>query len=213
MKNVIRRNNVTIQGDGNQTVMFVHGFGCDQTAWKYIAPAFFADYTLVLIDLIGDGKSDMQAYDKKRYANLDGYALDIIEICHTSNLNNIIFIGHSVSCMIGAFASIKEPSLFSKLIFIALSPRYLNDDNNVRGCDTEELDLLFELMDDDYISWSNMTAHAIMGQENGDLLRGQLAADFCSLDPEIARHFARVTFLSDNRKDLALIPVESIAFP
>lgn len=210
MTNILKRNNVTIQGDGKQVILFVHGFGCDQTVWKYISPAFSADYKLILIDLVGAGKSDYTAYDKSRYSKLDGYAADIIEICEELQLNDVIFIGHSVSCMIGALASIAKPSLFKKLIFIGPSPRYLNDNNYIGGYDMEDLNLLFELMDDDFIAWSNAMAPAIMGIENSTELGESLAASFCTLDPNIAKDFARVTFLSDNRKDLPLISVESL---
>ena len=207
---ILNRNNVTVHGNGKQTMLFMHGFGCDQTVWKYISPAFSADYKLVLVDLVGAGKSDYSAYNKSRYSTLDGYAEDIIEICEALELSDIIFIGHSVSCMIGALASIAKPFLFKNLIFIGPSPRYLNDNNYNGGYEREDINLLFELMDDDFIAWSNAMAPAIMGIENSTDLGESLAASFCTLDPAIAKDFARVTFLSDNRKDLPLIIIDSL---
>ena len=210
MENILKRNNVTVAGKGEQPIIFVHGFGCDQTAWKYITSAFADDYKLILIDLVGAGKSDYSAYDKIKYSHLNGYASDVVEICEALKLKDVIFIGHSVSCMIGVLSSIKKPLLFKQLILIGPSPRYLNDVNYIGGYEKSDLDLLFELMDDNYINWSNQTAPAIMGVENSNELGNDLAASFCTLDPEIAKHFARVTFLSDNRKDLPLLSVDSL---
>ena len=211
MINILRRNNVSVFGNGEKTILFAHGFGCDQTVWKNITPAFAANYEIVLFDFVGAGKSDISAYDKSRYCRLEGYAEDVLEICKELNLKDVIFIGHSVSCMIGALAAIKEPAFFEKLVFVGPSPRYLNDEGYVGGYDGEDLELLFGLMDDNYISWGNVTAPAIMANAQRPELGEELANSFCSLDPEIAKDFARVTFLSDNRKDLPAIPVQSLA--
>lgn len=211
MKDILQRNNVQITGTGESTILFAHGFGCDQTVWKDIFPAFAQDHEIVLFDFVGAGKSDVSQYDRLHYSNLEGYAEDVVEICHSLGLKEVIFVGHSVSCMIGALAAIKIPSLFRKLIFICPSPRYLNDNGYVGGFEQKDLDALFELMDDDYISWSTSTAKAIMANEDRPELSDSLAGSFCVLDPEIAKDFARVTFLSDNRKDLPNIPVESLS--
>ncbi|MDQ6756009.1 MAG: alpha/beta hydrolase [Bacteroidota bacterium] len=191
-------------------MLFAHGFGCDQNAWKRITPAFVKDYKLILFDFIGAGKSDISAYDKDRYKNLDGYTQDVLDICHELNIKDAVFVGHSVSCMIGALASIKEPSLFKKLIFIGPSPCYLNCEDYTGGFEQEDLDNLFEIMEDNYISWSNAMAPKIMGEHQHIELKNELTDSFCSTDPEIAKAFARVTFLSDNRKDLSKIKVESL---
>ncbi len=208
--NILQRNNVTITGNGDTVMLFAHGFGCDQNAWRHITQAFTDDYKLVLFDYIGAGKSDTSAYDKMKYSTLDGYATDILEICRELNIKDAIFVGHSVSCMIGALASIKEPSVFKKLIFIGPSPYYLNEEGYVGGFEKEDIDNLLEVMDDDYIKWSKSMAPEIMGKHQEPLLKDELTDFFCSYDPEIAKDFARVTFLSDNRKDLPNIPVESL---
>lgn len=210
MKNILHRNNVTIKGTGDKAMLFAHGFGCDQNAWRRITNAFATDYKLVLIDFIGAGKSDLAAYDKTKYSSIDGYVEDILEICHELKLKDAIFIGHSVSCMIGALASIKEPALFKKLIFIGPSPCYINCDGYVGGFEQEDIDNLFEIMEDDYIKWSASMAPKIMGDGQALELKEELTETFCSNDPEIAKAFARVTFLSDNRKDLPKITVESL---
>jgi sigma-B regulation protein RsbQ len=210
MTNILQRNNVTIKGKGEKVMLFAHGFGCDQNAWRKISNAFADDYKLMLLDFVGAGKSDISAYDKKKYSTLNGYADDILEICHELKIENAIFIGHSVSCMIGALASIKEPAVFKKLIFIGPSPCYLNGDDYSGGFDQEDLDNLFEIMNDDYTTWSKTMAPKIMGDKQGEELKEELTESFCSTDPEIAKAFAKVTFLSDNRKDLAHIPVESL---
>ena len=210
MKNILERNNVTIIGESDETLVFAHGFGCDQNAWKYITTAFSSDYKLIFFDFVGSGKADHSAYDPLKYGSLNGYAEDILEICAFLKLENAIFIGHSVSCMIGALAAIKHPTVFKKLIFIGPSPCYLNKEGYVGGFEKEDLDGLFELMDSDYITWANAMAPAIMGSHNEAALGKELADSFCSIDPEIAKSFARVTFLSDNRTDLAYIPVQSL---
>jgi sigma-B regulation protein RsbQ len=210
MKNILRRNAVNILGNGEETILFLHGFGCDQSVWKHIVPAFIEDYKIVLLDFVGAGKSDISAYDKFRYSKLEGYAQDVLEVCTELQLKNIILVGHSVSCMIGALAAINDSSVFKKLIFVGPSPRYLNDVGYNGGFEKVDLDLLFELMDEDYIAWSNSTAAAIMANRERPELSEELSNSFCLLEPEIAKDFAKVTFLSDNRKDLPYIPVESL---
>ena len=210
MTDILQRNNVTIKGRGERAMVFAHGFGCDQNAWRRITDAFADDYTLILLDYVGAGKSDISAYDKKKYSTLDGYVNDILEICNELKIKDAIFIGHSVSCMIGALASIKEPSLFKKLIFIGPSPCYINSDGYNGGFEREDIDNLFEIMEDDYIQWSSAMAPKIMGDKQEQELKDELTGSFCATDPEISKAFARVTFLSDNREDLSKIPVESL---
>ena len=208
--NVLKRNNVTVLGEGEKALLFAHGFGCDQNAWKYIKNAFASDYKLILFDYVGAGNSDLAYYDQEKYASLYGYVNDLLEICDTLALKNYIFIGHSVSCMIGALASIKRPDLFEKLIMIGPSPRYINNEEYNGGFDQDTIDSLMEVMEEDYISWARSLAPQIMNTDNGDQLADELTDSFCSIDPEIAKQFAKVTFLADNRKDLPLIPVPSL---
>ncbi len=210
MNGVLKRNNVTVLGEGNKVLLFAHGFGCDQNAWNHIKNHLTDNYKLVLFDFVGAGKSDLSSYDSKKYSSLDGYAKDIIEICDALEIKNAIFIGHSVGCMIGALASINRPDMFEKLILIGPSPRYINAHDSIGGFEQETIDSLFEVMDEDYISWSKSLAPAIMNTENGESLTNELSDSFCSIDPIIAKQFARVTFLSDNRNDLPLIPVKSL---
>ena len=209
--NVLKRNNVTLFGEGEKVMLFAHGFGCDQNAWKYIKNAFASDYKLVLFDYVGAGKSDLSFYDPKRYLTLDGFSNDIIEICDQLELKDIIFVGHSVSCMIGALASIRRPDIFKRLIFVGPSPCYINKVGYVGGFDQETIDILFEVMEEDYVGWAKSLAPTVMSQENnGTELTQELSDSFCLIDPIIAKSFARVTFLSDNRKDLPLIPIASL---
>ena len=209
MSNILKRNNVNVTGDGEQIILFAHGFGCSQNAWKKVAPAFTNDYKVVLFDYVGSGKSDISAYDKIKYNSLTGYAEDILEICEVLNIKDAVFVGHSVSCMIGALAAIKAPSIFKKLIFIAPSPYYLNEEGYTGGFETEEIDTILELMDDDYEKWAKVLSPQIMGNTDSPELSLEMEENFCSTDHEIVKQFARITFLSDNRKDLQNIPVES----
>ena len=210
MKNILQKNNVTVTGKGDQVMLFAHGFGCSQDAWRRITSAFANDYKLILFDYIGAGKSDNTAYDKTRYSTLDGYADDILKICQELNIKNAIFIGHSVSCMIGALAAIKEPTVFKKLIFIGPSASYLNDTGYTGGFEKEDIDSLLEIMENDFTGWTKLMAPKVMGQPDHPELTEEIENFFCATDHEILKDFARVTFLSDNRKDLPAIPVESI---
>lgn len=201
-KNILIRNNVKTFGKGTIPMMFAHGFGCDQHMWRFVAPAFEDDYKIIVFDYVGSGKSDVSAYNAERYANLNGYAMDILEICEALNLTDAIFVGHSVSSMIGILAAIKRPEYFSDLILIGPSPRYVNDKDYVGGFEKKDLDELFDTMEKNYIGWANFLAPAIMKNPDQPELSAELMESFCSTDPKIARNFAMATFFSDNRRDL-----------
>jgi sigma-B regulation protein RsbQ len=210
MKSPLKRNNVNVSGKGQKVILFAHGFGCDQNSWKFITDAFVNEYRLVLFDYVGSGQSDLNEYDSSKYGKLDGYAQDILDICHELDIKDIIFVGHSVSSMIGLLAAKKEPGLFEKLIFIGPSPRYLNDVGYTGGFEKEDLEALFEFMDNNYLGWSSALAPAIIGNADRPELGEFLTNSFCSTDPEIAREFAKVTFFSDNRDDLKDVAIESL---
>jgi sigma-B regulation protein RsbQ len=207
---IITRNNVKVIGEGTQTMLFAHGFGCDQNMWRYVIPAFENDYRIVLFDYVGAGKSDGSAYVQSRYSTLNGYADDVLDICKALNLKNIIFIGHSVSSMIGVLAANRQPELFSDLIFIGPSPRYINDEGYVGGFEQKDIAGLLDTMDKNYIGWANFLGPAIMKNPDRPELAEELTASFCSTDPKIARRFAEVTFFADNRADLIEIRVPSL---
>lgn len=206
---VEKRNNVSISGKGKQPMLFAHGFGCDKNVWRYITPAFEEDYKIILFDYVGAGKSDLTAYDKERYDSLEGYAQDILEICASLDLQNVIFVGHSVSSMIGVLAAKEKPELFDCLIFIGPSPRYINDSDYVGGFERKDIEDLLEVMDSNYLGWSKTMAPVIMGNQDRPELGEELTNSFCATDPDIAKQFARVTFLSDNRMDLPVTQVPS----
>jgi len=207
----LRRNNVRTFGSGAQPMLFAHGFGCDQNMWRFVAPAFADDYRIVLFDYVGSGRSDLAAYDPDRYSTLDGYAEDVLDIVHALDLRDIVFVGHSVSSMVGVLAANQEPDRFSKLIMIGPSPRYVNDaPDYVGGFERSDIESLFETMDKNYIGWANFLAPAIMKNPEHPELGEELTQSFCSTDPVIARRFAEATFLSDNRADLGRVRVPSL---
>lgn len=208
--NVLERNNVKVFGEGSATLMFAHGFGCDQNTWRYIIPAFQNQYRIVLFDYVGAGKSDLNAYDPQRYNHLNGYADDVIEICEALKLKDVIFVGHSVSSMIGLLAVNKNPSYFKKIIFIGPSARYINAPDYQGGMELNDLEDLLDVMDSNYLGWSRALAPSIMGNPDRPELGEALTESFCSTDPEIAKSFARVTFLSDNRADLQQLSIPSL---
>ncbi len=207
---VLKRNNVTIHGKGSTPMLFAHGFGCAQQMWRYIWPAFEEDYKIVLFDYVGSGRSDLSAYNSERYANLNGYAEDVLDICRALDLRDVIFVGHSVSSMVGVIASIKEPDRFRELIMIGPSPRYINDEAYLGGFERQDIDELLTTMEKNYIGWANFLAPAIMKNDERPELGQELIDSFCSTDPVIARQFAEVTFLSDNRRDLTHVKHPSL---
>ena len=206
----LRRNNVKMFGTGSQPMLFAHGFGCDQNMWRFVAPAFEDEYKVVLFDYVGSGKSDLAAYDARRYAALDGYAQDVLDVCHALQLHNVIFVGHSVSGMVGVLAANREPALFAHLILVGPSPRYINDPPYVGGFERTDIEGLLETMEKNYIGWANVLAPAIMKNPERPELSAELTDSFCSTDPVIARRFAEATFFADNRSDLARVRVPSL---
>jgi sigma-B regulation protein RsbQ len=208
---VIARNNVTVSGrPGGPPLVFAHGFGCDQGMWRYVAPAFADSHRVVLFDHVGAGGSDLSAWDPLRYQRLDGYAGDVVEIVEALDLPPVVFVGHSVSAMIGVLAAVRRPELFDRLVLVGPSPRYIDDDGYRGGFSKEEIDELLETMDGNYLGWSQHIAPVIMGVPQRPELGEELTNSFCRSDPAIARHFARTTFLSDNREDLQRIDTPAL---
>jgi sigma-B regulation protein RsbQ len=201
----LHRNNVHLLGTGQPPMMFAHGFGCDQNMWRLVVPAFQDAHRIVLFDHVGSGNSDLSAYDRRKYATLDGYAADVLEICRELDLTDVVFVGHSVSAMIGVLAAKKEPDRFKALVLVGPSPRYVDDGEYVGGFSRLDIDGLLDSLDSNYLGWSSTMAPVIMGNGGRPELGTELTNSFCRTDPEIASHFARVTFLSDNRQDLPLV--------
>jgi sigma-B regulation protein RsbQ len=198
-----QRNAVTVTGEpDDQPMMFSHGFGCDQNMWRFVWPAFADAYRIVLFDHVGTGNSDLSAYDDESYSTLDGYARDVLDIIHEYDLYDVVFVGHSVSAMIGVLAANREPERFDRLVMIGPSPRYINDGDYVGGFGRSDIEDMLESLDSNYLGWSRTMAPVIMGNPERPELGAELTNSFCRTDPEIAAKFARVTFLSDNRADL-----------
>jgi sigma-B regulation protein RsbQ len=208
---VVQRFNVVVSGrpDG-QPMLFAHGFGCDQHMWRHVAPRFEDDFQVVLFDHAGAGRSERGAYDPDRYSSLHAYAEDVLAICHDLDLEDVIFVGHSVSAMIGVLAAIEEPGRFAKLVLVGPSPRYIDDGEYVGGFSTSDISELLESLDSNYLGWSSAMAPVIMGNGDRPELGEELTESFCRTDPQIARQFAGVTFRSDNRADLAKVTTPTL---
>ena len=206
-----QRNNVTLHGrsDG-QPIVFAHGFGCDQNMWRFVWPAFADAYRIVLFDHVGAGRSDWSAFDPRRYASLQGYADDVVAICDELGLDDVIFAGHSVSAMIGVLAAAERPDLFARLVLVAPSPRYIDDGEYVGGFSDADIEELLDSLESNYLGWSSAMAPVIMGNPDRPELGQELTNSFCRADPQIAAHFARTTFLSDNRSDLRRVSIPSL---
>ncbi len=207
---VIKRNNVTVRGRGERAMIFAHGFGCDQNMWRLVTPAFEDKFKIVLFDHVGAGGSDLKAYSREKYSRLDGYAEDLIEICNELALSDTIFVGHSVSSMIGVLAAAKAPQLFGALVLVGPSPRYINDDDYIGGFSASQIEELLDFLDSNHMGWSTAMAPTIMGNADRPDLGEELSNSFCRTDPEIAKHFARTTFMSDNRADLPRVSTPSL---
>jgi sigma-B regulation protein RsbQ len=207
---VAGRNNVQVRGQGRKTIVFAHGYGCDQNMWRLVAPALQDEFRTVTFDQVGVGQSDLSAYDPGKYADLSGYADDLIEVCAELGLREAVFVGHSVGAMIGMLASIKAPGLFAKLILVGPSPRYIDDGAYVGGFSAGQIDELLEFLGQNHMGWSAAMAPAIMGNADRPELGQELTDSFCRMDPAIAQAFARVTFTSDNRADLARVTTPTL---
>lgn len=206
----IARNNVRLAGSGERTMMFAHGFGCDQNMWRFVEPAFRDRFRTVLFDHVGAGGSDLSAYQPGKYAALDGYAQDLVEIGSALELIGAVFVGHSVSSMIGVLASIAKPDLFSTLVLVSPSPRYIDDEGYVGGFAADEIDELLDYLGENQMGWAAAMAPTIMGNADRPELAAELEGSFCRTDPAIAAAFARVTFTSDNRADLAKVDTRTL---
>jgi sigma-B regulation protein RsbQ len=199
---VLNRNNVKVFGTDATTIMFAHGFGCDQNMWRLVVPAFSNDHRIVLFDLVGAGGSDWSAFSFEKYSSLDGYADDVIEIAQELQLRSAIFVGHSVSAMIGILAANKAPGVFKQLVLVGPSPKYIDEGDYTGGFTRPQIEELLESLDHNYLGWSRAMAPVIMGNGDRPELGDELTNSFCKTDPEIAKAFAKTTFLSDSREDL-----------
>ncbi len=199
---IAARNNVRVSGRGQRPMVFAHGFGCDQNMWRFLVPLFEPSHRVVAFDYVGAGNSDTAAYDRERYGSLEGYATDVLEICEELDLRDAVFVGHSVSAMVGVLAARRQPERIGALVLVGPSPRYLDDEGYRGGFSRQDVDELLESLESNYLGWSSAMAPAIMGTANPVELGAELANSFCRTDPTIAGQFARVTFLSDNRADL-----------
>lgn len=206
----IVRNNVRVSGSGKRIMMFAHGYGCDQSVWRWVVPAFEHDFTIITFDHVGAGQSDLSAYDPVNYETLAGYINDLLAICSEMQLRDIVYVGHSVSAMIGIMAAIEQPDVFSRLVLVAPSPCHTDKDNYVGGLSVQDVDELLTLMERNFVHWSaTMTPIMMKNPENPELAR-ELSNSFCRLDPIVAKQFARVTFLGDWRDRLALLGKPSL---
>ena len=211
MGGVLKRNCVRVTGaaDGRPMV-FAHGFGCDQEMWRFVVPEFEADHRIVLFDHVGAGNSDLSAFDREKYGSLRGYASDVVEICRELGLSDVVYVGHSVGAMIGVLALQEAPEIFGALVLVGPSPRYVDDGDYVGGFSRTDVAGLLDALDANHLGWSTQMAPVIMGAQDSPGPAEELTNSFCRTDPDIARHFARVTFLSDNRADLGGVAVPTL---
>ncbi|HEY9263690.1 MAG TPA: alpha/beta hydrolase [Mycobacterium sp.] len=205
------RNNISLTGvDGAPVLFLAHGFGCDQNLWRPVVERLESDFRMVLMDHVGSGASDPSAWDADKYSSLTAYADDILDIVRDLDLRDVVFVGHSVAAMMGALAVNADPTRFAKLVMLTPSPCYLDDADYRGGFSRADIEELLESLEMNYLGWSHTMAPVIMGNPDRPDLSDELEATLCRTDPACARVFARATFLSDNREDLAQIPVPTL---
>jgi sigma-B regulation protein RsbQ len=207
MKN---RNNISVTGRGERTIVFAHGFGCDKSMWRQLTPAFEKDHKVVTFDLTGAGDSDLSAYDFGRYADLQAHAEDVLRICDELSLEDVILVGHSISATIAVLAANAQPERFRALVLVAPTPSFMNDADYRGGFSREDIEGLTEMIDANYLGWSQQMAPTIAGQAPGEPAADDLTQSFCRTDPRIAQHFARVTFYADCREDMKRLSTPSL---
>ncbi len=211
LSDIKKRNNIKVKGRGTRPLIFAHGFGCDQNMWRFVTPAFEDDYKIIVFDYVGSGRSDSASYDMARYSTLSGYSKDVTEICTALGLRDAIFVGHSVSSMIGVLAHLRQPEQITNLIMIGPSPRYINDPPKYYGgFEVADIDGMISLMEQNYKEWAKYLAPVVMKNADKPELINELETSFCSTDPLIARNFAQATFYSDNCKDVRKITAPTL---
>lgn len=208
---VVERNNVTVLGDEQAApLVFAHGYGTSQNMWRFVAPAFATDHRVVLFDHVGSGGSDVSAYDRGKYDSLHGYAADLLEILRELDLQDVVYVGHSVSAMIGVLAAIEEPERFRGLVLLGASPRYVNDGEYQGGFEAADVEALIDAIDANYLSWAEQMSPVFMGNADRPELAQELNDSFAQTDIAVARHFARVTFFSDVRQHLPAVTTRTL---
>ncbi|MFJ8591777.1 alpha/beta fold hydrolase [Streptomyces sp. NPDC093598] len=206
-----RRNNVNVVGpDGAPVLLLAHGFGCDQNMWRLVVPVLAERYRVVLFDYVGSGSSDLSVWSEERYSSLGGYAADVVDVCEELDLRQAVFVGHSVSAMVGVLAAQASPERIGALVMVTPSPCYIDDEGYRGGFSTEDIDELLASLEANYLGWSSAMAPVIMGNPERPELGQELTNSFCATDPDIARVFARTTFLTDSREDLKGVSVPTL---
>ncbi|MEW6491595.1 MAG: alpha/beta hydrolase [Cyanobacteriota bacterium] len=207
---IMQRNNVQVLGDGPQTIIFAHGFGSDQMAWRHQVATFASDFRIILFDHVGAGKSDFSAYSPRRYSSIYSYADDLLDLCAELKLTKSILVGHSVSGMVSLLAALVEPDCFSQLIFISASPRYLNDVGYYGGFEQSDLDALYEAMSTNYYAWASGFAPIAMATQDKPELAKEFANTLAAIRPDIAQAVSRVIFQSDHRAELPRLKIPTV---
>lgn len=205
-RSALKRHAITIEGTGDDLVLFAHGYGCDQTVWQRVRPAISALTTTVAFDITGAGLSDLSHFQPHgRHSSLEGYACDLIEVCEALDTRSITLVGHSVSAIIGVIAAVKKPDLFDSLVLVAPSACYLNLRDYQGGLDEQQLAGLMELMGSNFSNWADVVTPIIMGNPDRPALATELSHSFCRWNEAAAKHFAYLTFMSDCRSYLPLV--------
>lgn len=204
---ILLRNNVKVEGQGKQTIVFVHGYGCDQNMWRFVAPQFQSDHRIVHFDLTGMGQSDLAAYDFSAYRTLHRHAKDMVDILEALNVTDCVAVGHSVGGTIASLAAYQAPARIKGLALVSPSPFFMNDGAYTGGFDRETLDGLVDLMEQNFFGWTEEVTPIIGGDAT---VSDELSQSFCRTDPDIAKHFGRVTFLSDHREDMKNVTTPAI---
>jgi sigma-B regulation protein RsbQ len=207
---ILARHNVRVIGEGKPPMLLCNGFGCNQRIWQHLTTALAAQHQVIVFDYVGSGESDLSAYDPQKYATLAGYAQDVVEICQALNLHKTVIVGHSVGATIALLAASQAPQHFAKAVLLAPSPCYINEPGYYGGFERADILHILAMMETDYRGWATAFADLLMGPTHASSLGEELAGFFCEMDPTIAKQFAHVSFLSDNRADVAQLHLPTL---
>ncbi len=203
--NPLIRNNVTVTGNpqSTRTLVFVHGFGTDQSAWRDVCAPLGADHRIVLLDNVGAGGSAPQAFVQHRYLDLHRYANDLLEVCHALDVQGGVMIGHSAGAMVGALAALREPQRFDKLVLIGASPRYMDEPGYHGGFTTDGLNALYRAVSASPSDWADQFAPAAMGNADRPSLAQHFADTIKRIPKEQVLTVLCAIFQSDHRAEIA----------
>ncbi|KVI11628.1 strigolactone esterase D14 [Cynara cardunculus var. scolymus] len=200
--------NARIMGSGKETLVLAHGYGGDQSVWDKLLPQLTQTYQVLVFDWSFSGaiKDPNTLFDPLKYSTYDAFSDDLIALLEELNLDSTVFVGHSMSGMIGCIASIKKPHLFTNLILVASSPRYVNSEGYEGGFDITYIEQLFSSIESNYDEWASGFPSVVIDKNDQESVK-KFEKILKRMKPEIALSTAKTVFLSDHRDILEKVVI------